>query len=394
MGFCCLKTDSKKHVSTRPSCGACGLSRKCVSPKMKPMGLGKKEILIVGGTPGHREDNEGIQVAGVSGLFLTNTLAKLGIDCFGDCWYTNAVLCKTGNVKNQSKYVDFCRPTLLKTIKELKPKVIILLGNLAVKSLIAHTWGKNKVGSVARWAGFQIPCREYDAWICPTYEPFFVKQEDHPALDLLFMQHIQKAVELKGRPWNGNVPDYGKDVECIYEADKAAKILRKMIKRGGRVAFDYETNMLQPYAKEAQIFSCSVCWEGKKTISFPWHGEAIKVMGELLRSSLKKIVWNLKMEKVWSEREFGFEVNNWLWDGMIAEHVIDNRPGLTGLKTHAFLRIGQPIYDDGVSEFFRTKRPNTPNRIDQADLGRVLKYGGMDALLTFKIAKQHFKEIL
>ena len=50
---------STKVESNEPDCEACGLNKVCKSPKLKFIGKGKKNVLIIGSQPTSREDLKG-----------------------------------------------------------------------------------------------------------------------------------------------------------------------------------------------------------------------------------------------------------------------------------------------------------------------------------------------
>src|SRR5690606_23623431 len=130
---------AKAPPSLAPQCGACGLFKTCKSPKMPVSGKGRREILVVAEAPGKDEDDRGIQLVGESGQLLERAMRKAGVDMRKDCWLTNSLICRPPNNRMPTKQeIDYCRPNLLKTIKELDPKVIILLGGSAVRSLIGY----------------------------------------------------------------------------------------------------------------------------------------------------------------------------------------------------------------------------------------------------------------
>lgn len=379
------------HTPRVSYCGECGLSGGCRSPKMPWTGEGRKGILVVAEAPGEMEDRENTQLVGKAGQRLRRTLRKLGVDLDRDCWKTNAVIC-CPEKRPTERQVVCCRPNLLKTIDLLKPDVILLLGTASVKSLIGHVW-KEDVGAIGRWVGWRIPCQRSNAWLCPTWHSSYLLRQSDPVLDLWFENHLEAALELEGKPWPDGTPNYAAQVERIYEPSRAAGVLRKMVERGGTVAFDYETDRLKPDHPDASIVSCAVCWEGKKTIAYPWHGEAIKATGELLRSGLGKIGALLKFEQRWTNRVFGHGVRNWQWDTVATAHVLDSRSAITSVKFQSFVRLGMGPYDEEVGPYFRADSSNEPNRIREIPLDRLLLYNSLDALLEFKIAELQRKEM-
>lgn len=389
----------KAPTARVPQCGACGLDKTCKSPKMPPTGKGGKRILIVAEAPDKDEDAAGKQLVGVSGQMLSETLSRCGVYMRQDCWLTNALICRPpGNVIKDKRAVEYCRPNLLRTVEELSPEVIILLGDTAVKSLIGHLW-KEDCGDINRWAGFQIPSQAINAWICPTYHPSDIMQErerEAPVLRALFERHLEAAVKLDGRPWR-KVPNYQEQVEVLVNPEEAAAALDEILsEEPGTIAFDFETDRLKPDNKASRIICCSVCWEGKRTIAFPWIGGVVPRMTRLLTDKRwRKIGFNIKFEDRWVRARLGVQVKGWIWDGMIASHVLDCRPDITGLKFQAFALLGQPSYNDHIENLFRptVDGGNNQNRIAEVRLKDLLIYCGMDSLLEYKVGKIQMEAI-
>lgn len=384
---------SKLRQSLVPKCGACGLYKLCENPKMPPSGRGKRRILVVGEAPGADEDEQGVQFVGRTGQHLRRVMSKVGIDSKRDVWFTNSLICRPPNNETpDDKKIDYCRPNLLRTIDELKPDVIILLGSVAVKSLLGSIW-REDVGSISRWVGWKIPCQKINAWICPTWHPSYLLRMKEPILDRSFEKHLEAAGELEGKPFDV-VPDYRKRVTNLYNPEEAASFIRDMIRRGGPIAFDYEGNMLKPDWSDWKIVSCSVCWKGKQTIAYPWVGEAIKATGELLDSELPKVASNMKLEDRWTRRYFGYPVRNWKWDTMLAAHILDVRRDITSIKFQSFVQLGQESYDDHIKPLLRTKGDNRVNQIlKEVNMDELLLYNGLDSLLEYLVAKKQMKQL-
>lgn len=388
--FLLSKSQNKQPIPRIPKCGLCGLYKHCLSPKMKPTGQGRKKILVVAEAPGEKEDKLNTQLIGKSGQYFRNILKELRIDLDKDCWKTNAVICRReGNKTPDSNMIDACRPNLMSTIKEYQPNVIILLGAVAVESLISIMY-KSNIGSVSRWGGYYIPCIELNAWIIPTYHPSFLLRTQSKALNIIFKKHIEIAIsKTKNKPWS-SIPDYAKEIEIINKPSQAAKIIKEMIRRKGVIAFDYETNMLKPDSKLSEIVSCSICWKGKKTIAYLWSGEAIDATIEILKSPIPKIASNMKFEDRWTKAKLGFNIKNWYWDTMLAAHIINNSTGAAGLKFQAFVLLGQGDYNSHIEPFLKGDK-NGINRIHQIDKRDLLLYNGLDSLLEYKVAMKQIK---
>jgi len=383
---------SKEPITNKLSkCGRCGLYKNCRTPKMGVTGKGRKEILIVAEAPGKQEDREGTQLIGDAGQLLRRQLKEIGVDLDKDCWKTNAVICRPPNNKTpDDTQIECCRPNLFRVIKEKKPKIIILLGKVAIDSLIGYVW-KEGTGSVARWAGFIIPCFETNSWIAPTYHPsFLLRNERNRGLFLWFNKHLKKAVSVVNKPLPKN-PNYKEQIEIITNTDRVVKLLNKFTK-ANIFSFDFETNCLKPEYTGAQIISCSVCVEGKRTIAYPWTDKTALATKALLKSPCKKIAANLKFEDRWARFFLDIEVKNWFWDTMICAHVLDSQPDVTGLKFQSFAVLGQVSYDNHIKPFLTSTRGHL-NRIKKINLNDLLLYNGLDSLLEYKLAMKQIRRL-
>jgi hypothetical protein len=308
-----------------------------------------------------------------------------------DCILTNALICRPpNNASPTDKQLGYCQPNLSQTIKKYEPDIIIPMGGSATKAVLDLTYDKGD-SSITKWAGWRIPSSKLNAWICPTFHPSYVmreKRDKNMVPVIYFHDHLKAAVALRGKPWSSATgPDYKSWVEVITDTDKAARNLRKMISLGGNIAFDLETNRLKPDHKLSEIVTASVCWNGSKTIAFPWDGEAVEAMKELLRSPLGKIAHNMKFEDRWIRATQKITVKNWIHDSMQTAHVLDNRRGITGLKFQAFVLLGQATYNDHVASYLESSNDDGFNRIREADLHELLLYNGLDSLLTFMVAR-------
>jgi len=379
---------AKEPPSLIAKCGTCGLYKGCQSPKMPVSGKGRRRILIVGEAPGENEDAQGKQFVGDSGQRLRSALRKFGIDPNEDCWFTNALSCRPPRNRTPTeKEINYCRPLVVKAINELKPNVIIPLGGSAVRSVIAHAW-RDDIDAITRWVGWGIPSQKLNAWICPSYHPSYLLRMNDPVLDRDFETHIAAAVKITKPPWRAlhAVPDYKNDVDIEMDDKRIAKWLRVIKRKGLEFSWDIETDRLKPDDKDATIICCSVCAYHHDCRAFPWHGKVIPAMKQLLQSDNPKYGYNCKFESRWAKRLLGVDVKNWVWDGMIAAHVLDNRASITSLKFQSFVLLGQGDYDSHIKPYLEGTGGNGRNRIRELDLSALMLYCGMDSLMEYKIA--------
>lgn len=387
-----LIPDSLIHrevASSLPRCGLCGLYKTCRSPKMPVYGRGEKGVLVVGEAPGETEDEKGRPFIGKAGQYLRQALREIGVDLDRDAWTTNAVICRPPKNKTpDSNQISYCRPNLYLTIKECRPRVVIALGKSALESLIASYW-TGDIGALERWTGWTIPLK---FWLCPTYHPSYLMRMRNPLLDRLFLSHLRAAFSKDDFPPPQDDP--AQAVEVIWDEDEIVTAIREMDVDGKTVVVDYETNAIKPDWPLAAIHSCALS-TGDRTISYPWIGGAVEATGRLLTSSrTKKIAHNLKFEERWTLKTFGKGVKNWWWDTMIATHCLDNRPGICSLKFQGLVRLGVPSYNTHIEPYLAARGADSPyNRIKEIDPTQLLTYGGIDAILEYRLAKIQQEEM-
>jgi len=388
----------KPRERVLPQCGACGIYKKCHTPKMAVGGAGGARVLFVGGGPDAEEDRAGRHFTGRGGRRLRQVLKRLGFDLERDAWMTNAVICAPPKGRAATTpEVIYCRPNITRTIRELKPDVIVPMGIAAVNAVLGPVWDGD-MGKMDRWHGWRIPCHKLNAWVCPTWAPVDVATADDMIMDRMFDDHIANALACPGVPYPNGPPDYAADVQIITDPAVAARWLRKAATmQTGAVAWDYEANCLKAEGDEAEIVSCAVTWgrtRPERTIAYPWHGEAIQATQELLRSPIPKIASNLKFEDRWTRKEFGHRVRGWAWDTMLAAHILDNRPHITSVKFQAFVRLGVPVWNQHIEPFLKTRGDQTVNKIlAEVTITDLLTYNGLDALLEWHVAWDQLREM-
>lgn len=381
------------------SCFSCGLFKKCLSPKMPPYGNFKKKILNIGEAPGEVEDRSGKPFQGVTGTLLRKMYRNLGIDLFEDCLNINAVHCRpveAGENREPTNYeIECCRKTTLQTIYEYKPKVIVLLGNSAVYSIIGHRWKKD-LGGITKWRGWSIPDRDMAAWICPTFHPSYVERAEASDVELIWKQDLQQAIECSKTP----LPPY---VEPTIEEIKDLSVLNTIT--SGMIAFDYETTGLKPHAEGHRIVCCSIANSENHAYVFmmPLSKIERKPFTDLLANpNVSKIAHNMKYEEAWSFVRLKQPVENWYWDTMQATHILDNRVGVTSLKFQAYVQFGIVDYASALDFYLKPKTiegANDKNKIFELlqtpdGKKKLLKYCGLDAIYEYRLAMKQLENFL
>lgn len=375
------------------SCYSCGLFKDCKSPRMKPYGNFKKKILNIGEAPGEVEDREGKPFQGKTGRLLQKTYHSLGIDLFEDCLNINAVNCRPieerENRSPANYEIECCRKSVLQTISEYKPKVIVLLGNSAVYSLIGHRWRKD-FGTISKWRGWTIPDQDFKAWICPTFHPSYVERSDpDDVVRVIWKADLSMALE----KLKTTFPYYKEpEIEIIDDLS-----ILNSIKEGTPIVPDFETTGKKPHGQEHKIVCVGIATSPDHSYVFmipDSRKERIPLYNVLTNEKIPKFGQNIKFEYTWSMVYFRKEILNWQWDSMLASHLLDNRPGVTGLKFQTYVQFGIVDYSSDVDPYLKCTSEKSGNSINRIfDLialpggkQKLLKYCGYDTINEFRLA--------
>ncbi len=377
-----------------PTCEDCGLYKNCVSPKMTYTGQGAKKILIVAEAPGAAEDEQNKQLVGQAGKYLQRVLQTADIDIEQDCWKTNAISCKLPKGRAPSvKELNACRGRMFKIIEELKPEKIILLGKTALSAFIGHR--TTNIGTVEKWIGHAIPDQLVKAWVFPMWHPSYLLREKNITKDKIFKEHMHKAIG-----HSKALIDYGDETKkvrvLIDEKEICTELIQLCRSKIGTMSFDYEASGLKPFVQGHKIKCVSIAITESRAIAFPLGSNTVRdLFIKLLQNKrIGKIAHNLKYEDKWTNVILGTPVANWVWDTMIATHILDNRPGICSLKFQTYINFGNIGYGKAIGPYLKgadEKDSNSFNRIDEAPLDELLLYCGMDAMFTYRLAMAQMK---
>ena len=131
-------------------------------------------LVVVGEAPGAQEDLEGIPFVGKSGRFLKNLLEVSGINIYEEVYFCNVIKCRPpGNRKPSSREISIHKPWLIQQINLVNPKVVILAGNTAMKTILEV----NKPISQLRGKWFDLKGINYIPIFHPSYLMRFSKNQ-------------------------------------------------------------------------------------------------------------------------------------------------------------------------------------------------------------------------
>ena len=95
------------------------------------------DLLIIGEAQGAQEDLEGKPYVGKSGKLLNQLLIQAGIDYKKDVYFCNVIKCRPpNNRKPTAREINIHKPWLLQQIKLVDPKIILLTGSTAMRTIL------------------------------------------------------------------------------------------------------------------------------------------------------------------------------------------------------------------------------------------------------------------
>jgi uracil-DNA glycosylase family 4 len=153
------------------------------------------DLMFIGEAPGADEDTQGEPFVGRSGQLLTNMIKAMGLER-EDVYIANIIKCRPpGNRAPERDECETCSPFLMRQIEAIKPKVIVALGAVAAKTLLAISASMMELRG--RWFDFR------GTKLAVTYHPAFLlrdpRQKKETWKDLqMVMKELDLPIPLKG----------------------------------------------------------------------------------------------------------------------------------------------------------------------------------------------------
>jgi uracil-DNA glycosylase len=118
-------------------CTRCKLHKQGRKQIVFGVGNPRADLMFVGEGPGADEDTQGEPFVGRAGQLLNNMIKAMGIRR-EDVYIANIVKCRPpGNRTPERDECETCSPFLMRQIAVVKPRVVVALGAVAAKNLLA-----------------------------------------------------------------------------------------------------------------------------------------------------------------------------------------------------------------------------------------------------------------
>ncbi len=138
----------------------------------------KASIMLVGEAPGEDEDRRGLPFVGPSGKLLDRMLSSIGLNRT-NVYISNVLFWRPpGNRSPTDAELAACLPFAERHIALVQPKVLVLLGGVAVKTLLRTKDGITKTRG--RWTVYAPPFEQKSAQTIkclPMYHPAFLLRQ-------------------------------------------------------------------------------------------------------------------------------------------------------------------------------------------------------------------------
>ena len=183
-------------------CTRCVLHKQGRKQIVFGVGTPKADLMFIGEAPGADEDEQGEPFVGRAGQLLTNMIKAMGLTR-EQVYIANIIKCRPPNNRTpEREECETCSPFLMRQIAAIKPKVIVALGAVAAKTLLAMNSSMSQLRG--HWYDFRPSgVRSNDpnwtsAKLAVTYHPAFLlrdpRQKGEAWKDL---QMVMKELGLK-----------------------------------------------------------------------------------------------------------------------------------------------------------------------------------------------------
>ena len=150
-------------------CTRCRLHKQGRKQIVFGVGNPRADLMFIGEAPGADEDIQGEPFVGRAGQLLNNMIKAMGIQR-EDVYIANIIKCRPpGNRTPERDECETCSPFLMRQIEVINPKVLVALGAVAAKTLLAV----NAPMSELRGRWFDFRGRKHAV----TYHPAFLLRD-------------------------------------------------------------------------------------------------------------------------------------------------------------------------------------------------------------------------
>lgn len=165
----------------------CRKCRLCETRKNVVFGVGNRiaDIMFIGEGPGADEDTQGEPFVGKAGKLMNMAFNMLGIKR-EEVYIANIVKCRPPNNRNpQDDEAENCLDYLRNQVILVKPKIIVLLGSVALKNILGKEYGIT--ASRGKWV------ERKGILYMPTWHPAALLRDENKKID--FIKDLKQVIK-------------------------------------------------------------------------------------------------------------------------------------------------------------------------------------------------------
>ena len=171
----------------------CSKCKLCTGRKNIVFGVGNKnaDIMFIGEGPGADEDMQGEPFVGKAGKLMNMAFDTIGLKR-EDVYIANIVKCRPPSNRNpESDEAMACLNYLRNQVILVKPKIIVLLGSIALKNILGEEYGIT--ASRGKWV------EKKEILYLPTWHPAALLRDETKKIDFIkdLKLVMEKMEELK-----------------------------------------------------------------------------------------------------------------------------------------------------------------------------------------------------
>jgi len=155
----------------------CNKCKLCSGRKNIVFGVGNKDadIMFIGEGPGADEDIQGEPFVGKAGKLMEKAFEALEIER-EKVYIANIVKCRPPQNRNpEQDEANACMDYLRNQVLLINPKIIVLLGSVALKNILGEDYGITN--SRGKWI------EKKGIWYLPTFHPAALLRDDSKKID-------------------------------------------------------------------------------------------------------------------------------------------------------------------------------------------------------------------
>lgn len=361
-------------------CSSCILNGSSI--KVPDYGKTSSGVVFVGEAPAHEELIAKKPFVGESGRLLNKVLSVVGINR-DETVIANSIKCKLPKLskKNIRVVLDNCRGFLQNTLIKSKPKLIILLGDIALKQVLRKNTTISKVRGKILWN------EEFNCYILPTYHPAYVlrwSRKEYPYISPDTMNGVEFAflndLKLAKEFMDSNFTPKKHFIETANYNLFHTKDLPLFSK--GVFAFDVEWNT------NGEVIGISFSNEPNNALVYiPYTSKNCRkhILKLLTNEKTIKVVANRPIDELMLYKTHGIKVNGVIHDVFLMAHLVDENIHIS-LESLADIYCGMK----GIKDLSEGNRED----LQKLSQPKFVQYAGADADATYKLYLELKKRLM